>query len=380
MGKSLLFSNVLVVDEDGVERIDVLTADGRIEKMGHGLVAKDAQAFDGRGKILMPGFIDIHVHGANGFDVMDADAAALSGIAQALPKEGVTAFVATTMTQTEGRIARAVETAGKYRSADGEAELLGIHLEGPFLSPEQAGAQNPEHFLKPELDLFNHWQALGGGRIRIVTLAPELEGADKFIAGLEASGVIASIGHSAATYEQTVASNAQHVTHLFNQMTAFHHREPGVVGAAMLDSRFRVELIADLIHNHPAAVKLAYQQIGAGRLILITDAMRAKGLGYGNYDLGGQTVVVDETGTRIQTGRLAGSVLTMDRALRNVRDLAQCSLPELAQMSSGNAAAALGLHGKGKIARGMDADLVLMTEALEVELTVCRGEIAFSAN
>lgn len=379
MGKSLLFSNVLVVDEDGVERIDVLTADGRIEKMGHGLVAKDAQAFDGRGKILMPGFIDIHVHGANGFDVMDADAAALSGIAQALPKEGVTAFVATTMTQTEGRIARAVETAGKYRSAQGEAELLGIHLEGPFLSPEQAGAQNPEHFLKPELDLFNHWQALGGGRIRIVTLAPELEGADKFIAGLEASGVIASIGHSAATYEQTVASNAQHVTHLFNQMTAFHHREPGVVGAAMLDSRFRVELIADLIHNHPAAVKLAYQQIGAGRLILITDAMRAKGLGYGNYDLGGQTVVVDETGARIQTGRLAGSVLTMDRALRNVRDLAQCSLPELAQMSSGNAAAALGLHGKGKIARGMDADLVLMTEALEVELTVCRGDIAFSA-
>lgn len=379
MGKSLLFSNVLVVDEDGVERIDVLTADGRIEKMGHGLVAKDAQAFDGRGKILMPGFIDIHVHGANGFDVMDADAAALSGIAQALPKEGVTAFVATTMTQTEGRIARAVETAGKYRSAQGEAELLGIHLEGPFLSPEQAGAQNPEHFLKPELDLFNHWQALGGGRIRIVTLAPELEGADKFIAGLEASGVIASIGHSAATYEQTVASNAQHVTHLFNQMTAFHHREPGVVGAAMLDSRFRVELIADLIHSHPAAVKLAYQQIGAGRLILITDAMRAKGLGYGNYDLGGQTVVVDETGARIQTGRLAGSVLTMDRALRNVRDLAQCSLPELAQMSSGNAAAALGLHGKGKIARGMDADLVLMTEALEVELTVCRGDIAFSA-
>ncbi|MGX7596882.1 N-acetylglucosamine-6-phosphate deacetylase [Planococcus plakortidis] len=379
MGKSLLFSNVLVVDEDGVERIDVLTADGRIEKMGHGLVAKDAQAFDGRGKILMPGFIDIHVHGANGFDVMDADAAALSGIAQALPKEGVTAFVATTMTQTEGRIARAVETAGKYRSAQGEAELLGIHLEGPFLSPEQAGAQNPEHFLKPELDLFNHWQALGGGRIRIVTLAPELEGADKFIAGLEASGVIASIGHSAATYEQAVASNAQHVTHLFNQMTAFHHREPGVVGAAMLDSRSRVELIADLIHSHPAAVKLAYQQIGAGRLILITDAMRAKGLGYGNYDLGGQTVVVDETGARIQTGRLAGSVLTMDRALRNVRDLAQCSLPELAQMSSGNAAAALGLHGKGKIARGMDADLVLMTEALEVELTVCRGDIAFSA-
>lgn len=379
MGKSLLFSNVLVVEEDGVERIDVLTADGRIEKMGHGLVAKDAQAFDGRGKILMPGFIDIHVHGANGFDVMDADAAALSGIAQALPKEWVTAFVATTMTQTEGRIARAVETAGKYRSADGEAELLGIHLEGPFLSPEQAGAQNPEHFLKPELDLFNHWQVLGGGHIRIVTLAPELEGADKFIAGLEASGVIASIGHSAATYEQTVASNAQHVTHLFNQMTAFHHREPGVVGAAMLDSRFRVELIADLIHSHPAAVKLAYQQIGAGRLILITDAMRAKGLGYGNYDLGGQTVVVDETGARIQTGRLAGSVLTMDRALRNVRDLAQCSLPELAQMSSGNAAAALGLHGKGKIARGMDADLVLMTEALEVELTVCRGDIAFSA-
>ncbi|MEZ0481226.1 N-acetylglucosamine-6-phosphate deacetylase [Planococcus sp. SSTMD024] len=378
MGKELVFKDVLVVNVDGAERADVLVADGRIQQVGAS-IETGTRKIDGRGKILMPGFIDIHIHGANGFDVMDADASALSGMAHALPKEGVTAFVATTMTQTENQIARAVETAGKYRSASGEAQLLGIHLEGPFLSPEQAGAQNPEYFRKPDLALFEQWQALSGGNIRIVTVAPELEGAEEFIEALVESGCIASIGHSAATYEQTIASKANHMTHLFNQMSAFHHREPGVVGAAMLDARFYVELIADLIHSHPAAVELAYRQIGAGRLILITDAMRAKGLGYGKYDLGGQAVVVDETGARIQNGRLAGSVLTMDRAIRNVRELAKCSLPELVRMSSANAATALGLSRKGRIAPGMDADLVLLTDELEVELTLCRGNIAFSA-
>lgn len=379
VGEDLLFKDVLVVNVDRAERADVLVADGRIQQVSDS-ISSGARKIDGRGKILMPGFIDIHVHGANGFDAMDADDLALSGMAQALPEEGVTAFVATTMTQTADQIARAVETAGNYVGVSGEAELLGIHLEGPFLSREQAGAQNPEHFRKPDLALFKHWQALSGGNIRIVTVAPELDGAEEFIQALIESDVIASIGHSAATYEQTIASKAQHMTHLFNQMSAFHHREPGVVGAAMLDARFRVELIADLIHSHPAAVELAYQQIGAGRLILITDAMRAKGLGYGKYDLGGQAVVVDETGARIQNGRLAGSVLTMDRAIRNVQELCKCSLPELVQMSSANAATALGLSKKDKIAAGMDADLVLLTEALEVELTVCRGEIAFSAN
>lgn len=379
MGEDLIFKDVLVVNVDGEERADVLVADGQIQQVGAS-IASNARQIDGRGRILMPGFIDIHVHGANGFDVMDAEASALSGMAQALPKEGVTAFVATTMTQTTDQIARAVETAGNYVGVSGEAELLGIHLEGPFLSREQAGAQNPEHFLKPDLALFEHWQALSGGNIRIVTLAPELEGAEEFIQALVDSDVIASIGHSAATYEQTIASKAQHVTHLFNQMTVFHHREPGIVGAAMLDKRLRVELIADLIHSHPAAVELAYQQISAGRLILITDAMRAKGLGYGKYDLGGQAVVVDGTGARIHNGRLAGSVLAMDSAIRNIRELANCSLPELVRMSSANAATALGLSRKGKIAPGMDADLVLLTEALEVGLTVCRGDIAFSAD
>ncbi|MGM0898175.1 MAG: N-acetylglucosamine-6-phosphate deacetylase [Bacillota bacterium] len=378
MGEALLFKDILVINVDGAERADVLVADGQIQQVGAS-IASGAKQIDGRGRILMPGFIDIHVHGANGFDVMDADELALSGLAQALPKEGVTAFVATTMTQSTDQIARAVEIAGKYTSAGGEAELLGIHLEGPFLSPKQAGAQNAVHFRNPDLALFEHWQALSGGNIRIVTVAPELEGAEGFIQALVDTGVIASIGHSAATYEQTVASKAQHVTHLFNQMSAFHHREPGIVGAAMLDSRFRVELITDLIHSHPAAVELAYRQIGTGRLILITDAMRAKGLGYGKYDLGGQAVVVDETGARIQNGRLAGSVLTMDRAIRNVQELTGCSLPELVRMSSGNAAKSLGLSKKGGIAAGMDADVVLLNEELDVEMTLCRGEIAFSS-
>lgn len=376
MGETLLFKDVLVVNADGANRADVLAADGRVQEVGVSISAA-ARKIDGRGKILMPGLIDIHVHGAAGSDAMDANASALSRIARKLPEEGVTSFLATTMTQTEERIKRAVEAAGKYVSADGEAELLGIHLEGPFLSPEKAGAQNPQHFLAPDHTLFNDWQQVGGGKIRIVTLAPELEGAEVFIRALGESGVIASIGHSAATYEQAVASGARHMTHLFNQMAPFHHRAPGVVGAALLDPRFRVELIADLVHSHPAAVELAYRQIGAERLILITDAMRAKGLAPGDYELGGQAVSVGPSGARLQSGRLAGSTLAMDQALRNMKQVAGCSLPELVRMGSLNAAEALGLERKGRIAPGMDADFVLLSEALEVELTVCRGEIAF---
>nr|WP_251048027.1 N-acetylglucosamine-6-phosphate deacetylase [Planococcus sp. ISL-109] len=374
-----MFKDVLVVNVDKAEQADVLVADGRIIDVGSQLES-GARRIDGSGKILMPGFIDIHVHGAAGFDVMDADASALSGMARALPEEGVTAFMATTMTQESEQVAHAIQAAGNYESEAGEAELLGIHLEGPFLSRDKAGAQNPAFFQAPDIERFEEWQKHSAGKIRIVTLAPELEGAPEFIEMLDQQGVIVSIGHSDASYEQAIASGARHVTHLFNQMSAFHHRKPGVVGAAMLDSSLRVELIADLIHSHTAAVELAYRQIGPERLILVTDAMRAKGLAFGDYELGGQQVSVGTSGARLNDGMLAGSVLAMDTALRNIRKITACELTELVSMSSNNAAVSLGLSKKGRIAKGMDADLVMLTQSLEVELTLCRGEIAFNKN
>lgn len=376
MGEAILFKDISVVNMDGAEQADVLVADGQIAEVATQIKAQ-ARQIDGSGKILMPGFIDIHMHGAAGFDVMDANAAALSGIAHALPQEGVTAFLATTMTQTGEHITRAVRAAGKYTSAAGEAELLGIHLEGPYLSPHKAGAQNPALFQAPNAEQFENWQIQSSGKIRIVTLAPELDGADDFIELLNRQQIIASIGHSDASYEQALGSGASHVTHLFNQMSGFHHREPGVVGAAMLDGRFRVELIADLIHSHPASVELAYRQIAAERLVLVTDAMRAKGLAFGDYELGGQQVSVGQSGARLESGSLAGSVLSMDEAIRNIQGITHCGLPELVRMSSYNAAESLGLSKKGHIAKGMDADIVMLSSELTVEMTLCRGEIAF---
>lgn len=376
MGEAILFKDILVVNVDGAEQADVLVADGQIAEVATQIEAQ-ARQVDGSGKILMPGFIDIHVHGAAGFDVMDANAAALSGIARAMPQEGVTAFLATTMTQTGEHITRALQAAGNYTSVADEAELLGIHLEGPYLSPHKAGAQNPALFQAPNAEQFENWQTQSGGKIRIVTLAPELDGMADFIELLNRHRIIASIGHSDASYEQALASGARHVTHLFNQMSGFHHREPGVVGAAMLDGRFRVELIADLIHSHPAAIELAYRQIGAERLMLVTDAMRAKGLAFGDYELGGQQVSVGQSGARLEGGSLAGSVLAMDQAVRNIRDITNCALPELVRMSSYNAAESLGLSEKGRIAKGMDADIVMLSPQLTVEMTLCRGEIAF---
>lgn len=383
MNKTILISTITIANAEGTSFVgDVFLEGGKIIEAAPSLDRKADLHIDAAGKdwTLVPGFIDVHIHGAAGFDTMDATPEALSGIASALPKEGTTSFLATTMTQSDGAISAALQNASGFGAGEGQAEMVGIHLEGPFISLKQPGAQPVEHITVPSPELFKKWQALSGGRIKLVTLAPEQRGGCDLIEQLAASGVIASIGHSDGTWQdmqEAIEAGASHVTHLYNQMSAFHHREPGVVGTALMEDRLSVEIIADFIHSHPKSVELAFRQKGADRLILITDAMRAKGLQPGTYDLAGQDVIVTEKDARLKSGALAGSILTMDTALKNVQSCTGCSVPELVAMTSANAAKEFGLTQKGRIEAGKDADLVILGTDLAVQLTICRGEVAY---
>jgi N-acetylglucosamine-6-phosphate deacetylase len=382
--QTILISNITIADAlTGEFTGDIFLEDGKIIEVAQRIERTPDIHIDAANKnwSALPGFIDVHIHGAAGFDAMDASSEALAGIAGALPREGTTSFLATTMTQSEKAISKALKNASRFEAGVGQAEMLGVHLEGPFISAKRAGAQPLEHIAVPSIQQFEKWQEESGGRIKLVTVAPEVESGLEFIRAVSKNGVVASIGHTDATIEQVqeaVQQGASHVTHLYNQMSPLHHRNPGVVGASLLEDALMVEVIADFVHSHPKSVALAFRQKGASRMMLITDAMRAKGLQPGVYDLGGQEVQVTETDARLSDGTLAGSILTMDAAVKNVTSVTGCTLADLAAMTSANAAKELGLEQKGSIAAGKDADITILDEQFNVQLTICRGHIAYS--
>ena len=340
----------------------------------------------GAGTIIIPGMIDMHVHGAYGADVMDATPEALQVMAEALAKEGVTGFLATTMTAPSAAIEAALQNIRARqedaKSATFGAALLGVHLEGPFLSPERAGAQPKAYMIPPDAALIARWHHLSGGRIRVVTFAPERVDDEAFIQTLLALGIVPSIGHSDAHHEEVVAAvqaGARQVTHLFNGMRPLHHRDPGVVGTALLEDDVYVELILDGVHWDLALFKLVHRQKGIDKMVAITDAMRAKGLGDGTYTLGGARVTVQGKRATLDDGTLAGSVLTMQEAFLRARDLG-LTLSEAVRLTSTNAARQLRLsQRKGDIAPGWDADVVLLDKDHRVLATLVQGEIVYSA-
>ncbi|WP_257984457.1 N-acetylglucosamine-6-phosphate deacetylase [Neobacillus cucumis] len=332
----------------------------------------------------VPGFIDVHIHGVNGADVMDATKEALETMASALPKEGTTSFLATTITQEVDQIEKALINAGQFmeeQPEQGKAEVMGIHLEGPFVNAKKAGAQPLPYIIDPNLQLFKQWQKLSNNTIKLVTMAPEQRGGLELIRYLKENGIIASIGHTDATYEQVdeaITAGVNHVTHLFNQMRGMHHREPGVAGAAFLRKELKVEIIVDGVHVHPLMVNLAYQNKKSEGLILITDSMRAKCLKNGLYDLGGQEVTVKDGKAVLSDGTLAGSILKLGHAVKNMITYTGCSLEDAVKMASVNPAKQLNVFDrKGSLAVGKDADIVILDHNMEVFMTLCRGTLAY---
>ncbi|MGD9108065.1 MAG: N-acetylglucosamine-6-phosphate deacetylase [Gammaproteobacteria bacterium] len=334
---------------------------------------------------LIPGMIDLHMHGAMGVDVMDATPDALTIISKTLAKEGVTAFLGATMTAKTQAIEKALNNANEYIASQTQniigAEMLGIHLEGPFISSQKIGAQNPKFVHTPDLKLIKHWQKLSNNLIKIVTLAPEEREALKLIKYLVKEKIIAAIGHSNATYEQAQAAikaGCDYVTHIFNAMRPLHHRDPGAVAALLVDDNVSVEIIADGIHLAPGTIELILKTKGFEKIILVTDAMRAKGMKNGKYDLGGQEVTVKGPEARLKDGSLAGSVLTMDCAIRNFMQFTRCDLSSIIKLTAVNPAKKLGIFDrKGSVAVGKDADFVVLDDKFQVRMTVCRGQIVY---
>lgn len=378
-----LIINARLITEAGVlERGWLRWRAGQITAFGSGELPPngDEHTIDAAGKWLLPGFIDVHVHGGAECEAMDGDPDALHTMARFYAQHGVTSFLATTWTDSRERIGRALLTIAGARGAypDG-ATLLGAHLEGPYLNPDKCGAQSTVHIRRADRDEALAWLDLGV--IRLLALAPEYDENQWLIRECVGRGIVVSAAHTSASYAQMQAALAMGVrqtTHTFNAMVGLHHREPGTVGAALALDDLYCELIADNIHVHPAAMKIAYRAKGAERLILVTDAIRGAGMPDGEYPIDDRTVVIRDGAVRLPDGTLAGSTLTMERALMNLMAAVGERLEILWRASSLNAARALGIDDrKGSIAVGKDADLTLLDDHLQVKLTLAEGRIVF---
>jgi len=329
----------------------------------------------------IPGFIDVHIHGAGGRDVMEGTPDALAAVTGRLAAFGTTSLLATTVTADADDTCRAVEGISRYIGTQHEtsqprADVLGIHFEGPFLSRERRGV-HPEKFLQlPSSEFLQRLLQASSGNARILTIAPELLGAMPCIDAARSLGMVVSIGHTDATYEQAraaVAHGAHHATHVYNAMRPFTHRDPGVIGAVLTTPEVTAELIADGIHVDEIAMKVLLQAKGADGVVLISDGLSATGMPDGKYMLGGMEVTVSGGVCRSAEGRLAGSTLTLDRALRNVVKLG-VSFPDAVQMLTLNPAKLLGIEfKKGALRTGADADIVLLNDALEIRQVWTRG-------
>ena len=363
----------------------LLLKNGQIHSIGVGqrpvlLPKSEVHELDAGGHMLLPGFIDLHVHGAMGHEAMDASPIGLQEMARFYASHGVTSFLATTWTASRKAIRKALEVVEEMQGPiQGGATLLGVHLEGPYLHPARCGAQDVREIRRAERD--EALEFLDSGVIRLLALAPEFDENLWLIDECVQRGITVSAAHTTAGYEQmqrAAAHGLTQTTHTFNAMQGLGHREPGTVGAALTLPQISCELIADNIHVHPAVQKILVDVKTSAGVILITDAIRAAGQPEGEYRLDDRLVTIRDGAVRLADGTLAGSILTMERGLQNLSVATGRPLSELWVTSSLNAARAIGISSrKGSLEVGKDADLVLLDESFQVHLTVAQGEIVY---
>ena len=359
---------------------ELVVADGRIAALRY--PGEDGgEILDAQGLWLAPGLIDLHVHGALGCDVLDATQTALTTMAHYFAQHGVTSWLPTTMSASREAIVAVLDAVAACPQPPDGAQHLGVHVEGPYLCSAWRGAQVLAALRLPDPQEYGTW--LRSGVVRLITLAPELPGADRLIDAGRRLGIEFAIGHSGADYETVLAAaerGLRQATHTFNGMAGLHHRAPGTLGAVLDDDRILAQLIGDGLHVHPAMIRLLLRAKGTERVILISDAMRATGLGDGDFELGGQAVTVRGGAARTLDGALAGSTVTLDEILRRVMRHAGLSLAQALPMASAVPAAALGLAGrKGTLQPGTDADLILLDDEAQVRLTMVAGRVVYDA-
>jgi N-acetylglucosamine-6-phosphate deacetylase len=351
-----------------------------IRSQGEADLPANAKRIDFKDCVLAPGLIDIHIHGSAGHDVMQADEQGRRRMEEFLASRGVTSYFPSTVAAPLDATLRSLEWLAKAIESShsaGRAQPLGIHLEGPFLSHIRRGVHLPENLLKPTVETFDKFWQAAGGHVRVLTIAPELDGAREVIAEANKRGVCVSIGHSDADLAAAragILAGARHATHTFNAMRPLDHRAPGILGEVLSNSNLSADIIADGVHVHPSVVRIFLEAKGEERAVLITDAISAAGMPEGHYQLGGMDVEVKD-GRVTRDGSLAGSVLTLDRAVRNVIEFGGWNLQQAVRLATKNPAAAVAAKRKGILEPGADADLVVLTEGGDVRASVVRGEV-----
>lgn len=374
----MIIKNCNIVYLDKIEKGSVLISEGKIKEINPSSFENE-EILDANGLYLSPGFIDVHIHGAGGHDTMDGTFEAINEISKTIVKHGTTSFTPTTMTVSVQAINKSMQVIkeAKEKGTDG-ANVLGAHLEGPFISPKAIGAQNPNYLIPPTIENYNTMVKGAEDAVISITIAPEVPGAKELIKELSKKGIVCSIGHTKATYEEAmegIACGCCHATHLFNAMTPFAHREPGVVGA-VFDSDITTETISDGIHISYPSLRIAYKQKTTDKVLLVTDAMMACGMPDGMYSLGGQDVEVKNGAARLLTGSLAGSILTLDKAIHNVYHNVGYPLYEAVKMATFNAARHCNVQDrKGLIKEGYDADLVLFDDDINIKNVIVSGKV-----
>jgi N-acetylglucosamine-6-phosphate deacetylase len=383
MTEKLLITNCRLFDQaDSRQTTSVLIEDGIIGRVGQiDSAARCDNILDAKGRTIAPGFIDVHIQGAGGADILDATPEALKTISQTCARFGATSFLATTVftpDQENKHLAVAADYVGRDLAG---ANLLGIHLEGPFISPQKKGMILPECISAPSLQLLEKIQNLANGRLKMMTIAPELPGSIPIIERLVSSGVVASFGHSNATYEQTLAgfdAGISHVTHLFNAMPPLHHRSPGPLIAIFQAESVTAQLICDGVHIHPSVLKLAFRLLGPQRVIPITDGMRAIGLPDGKYFYNGIEYEARDGTARYKDGTLIGTALGLSQLLQRLITFTGCPPDVAIKTVTENPARLLGIEKrKGFIAPGKDADLILLDRDYSVKTTIVGGKVVY---
>ncbi len=383
MSKLALFTKQAITPETVIPQAVVLVEGKKILQVGSRFSVNfddcEFETWHFEDQTLLPGFIDLHIHGGCGRDVMEGTRTAIQTVSRFLASKGTTSYLATTVTASPIATIQALENLGKIIQEDtGGAKVLGVHLEGPFISQEKRGVHPPEHIRPPSTRIFDELVKMSGSQIKLVTLAPETPGGLEFIRHIRSKGILVSLGHSNATAKvakEAIEAGATNATHTFNAMRDFNHREPGILGTVLTDSRVWAELIADGIHVDPTAIRMLVRCKGSRSVLLVTDAITAAGMPDGDYKLGSLSIKVSNGVCRSPEGSLAGSTLSLDRALQNMIRWTGLPLDEAIYMVTRNPAESIGVSTfKGSIAPGFDADLVLLNQDLSVHATLCEGK------
>lgn len=376
----LVLKNGRLVLEDKIICGSIVLENGKIKEIVEGNKELEGKVVDLKNNYVVPGFVDVHIHGADGVDVMDNSVEALEKISKFVVKHGTTNFLATTLTSSKETLVEVLEKVAQVQNKDlGGATIFGAHMEGPYFDVEYKGAQNDKYIKKPSIEEIDEYLSVKEGLVRLFALSPSSEEAFEAIKYLKNRGVVTSVGHSTVYFDdvqKAVEAGLSHGTHTFNGMRGINHRELGVAGAILTNDKINAEIIFDKIHVHPEAVKLLMKCKGTDKVVCITDSMCATGLPDGDYKLGELDVYVKDSQARlVSNGSLAGSVLTLDKAFKNIIELG-FTIFDAVKMTSTNSAKEFGLNS-GELKEGMDGDIVVLSDNYDVEMTLVKGDIKF---